>query len=152
MQTSKKGLDLIKAEEGFVSKAYNDVAGFKTIGYGHKIAPTDTFPVYGISEAQAEIVLQNDVAHVEWFLNKFLEEMHAIVNQNQFDALVDFGFNLGVGSLHQMLSHGVLQVPTQIVRWTHASGKVMQDLVNRRKKELELWQSPTSVEDATAKE
>jgi len=148
MQTSQKGLALIKEEEGFSSKAYPDVAGFKTIGWGHKVGPTDNFPVYGITEAQAETVLHEDLSHVEWFINHYLSEINATVNQDQFDALVDFAFNLGVGALHKLLSHGINNVKYQILRWDHASGKELISLKDRRQKELALWNTP-SVEDVT---
>lgn len=144
MQISNNGLQLIKVSEGFRSKVYTDVAGFATIGFGHKILPTDTFPVYGITEAQAEAVLLEDCSHIEFFLNSYSKEYNITLNQNQFDALGDFAFNLGVGSLHKLLSHGVAQVPEQIVLWTHAGGKVLEALLERRKKELALWLTPVN--------
>src|SRR6185503_12842263 len=134
MQTSKKGLDLIKEEEGFESRVYKDIAGFVTIGYGHKVTAVDDFPVSGITLEKGEQILIEDAHHVEFFLNKYLEEMHACINQNQFDALVDFGFNLGVWALNQMLHHGIAQVPIQIVRWTHANGNPVHGLEARRAK------------------
>lgn len=142
MQISSNGLSLIKLEEGFVSKTYTDVAGVATIGFGHKILPTDNFPVYGITEAQAEVVLLEDCSHLEFFLNSYITQFHWIINQNQFDALVDFGFNLGAGSLHKLMSHGIDAIPFQILLWDHAAGKVFEPLLERRKKELALWQTP----------
>ncbi len=57
MQLSAEGLELIKRFEGFRSQQYNDVAGFPTIGYGHRIVPPETFPPEtfprGVSEPQA---------------------------------------------------------------------------------------------------
>jgi lysozyme len=145
LKISQTGLNLIKQEEGFRSKVYNDVAGFATCGYGHKVLPTDNFPETGITEEQACTLLNEDCAHIEFFINAYLKEINGSINQNQFDALADFSYNLGVGSLHQMLSHGLDQVKNQLTRWDHAAGKVFAPLLERREKELELWLSASSV-------
>ena len=60
MQLSTTGLELLKRSEGFRSHMYNDVNGFPTIGYGHRLRPAEAFP-YGISEAQATGMLAADV-------------------------------------------------------------------------------------------
>jgi lysozyme len=82
--------------------------------------------------------LQQDVAAVEGAVNRLAPG----VNQNQFDALVDFGFNLGVGALQTMLSHGLDQVPVQIPRWNHVNGQVSPGLTARRQAEVDLWNTP----------
>ncbi len=63
--------------------------------------------------------------------------------QNQFDALIDFGFNLGCEALETMLGHGWDQVPTQILRWDKAGGQVVPGLAARRQRELILFQTAT---------
>jgi len=61
MQLSAEGLDLIKRFEGFRNQQYTDVAGFPTIGYGHRIVPPEAFP-NGMSEPQAANLLAGDVS------------------------------------------------------------------------------------------
>ena len=60
MQLSAAGLELIKRSEGFRGQVYIDVAGFPTIGYGHRVTPQESFPG-GIGEAQAAAMLAKDV-------------------------------------------------------------------------------------------
>lgn len=139
MQISSKGKTLTKTEEGWRSKRYLDTAGIATIGYGHKILPTDNFPAYGLTEAQGDTLLDEDYSHIEFYLNSYVKEFNLTLNQQQFDALGDFAFNLGIGSLHKLLSHGIDQLPVQIMLWTHSAGKVLESLVNRRKLELDLF-------------
>lgn len=139
MQTSANGFNLIEGFEGLCLQAYQDIVGVETIGYGHRILPTESFP-NGITQAQAYTILESDVSKVEAALNG----LNLALNQNQFDALIDFGFNLGVGSLKTMLSHGLAQVPTQILRWDHAGTQVVPGLLRRRQQELVLWNTPVA--------
>lgn len=140
MKTSSNGYNLIKQEEGYRQYSYRDTAGFLTIGYGHKILPTEK--LVSVTIEQAQVLLESDTKHVEFVLNLYLDHHNIIINQNQFDALIDFGFNLGTGSLLKMLSHGIDKVPSQIVLWTHSEGQVLHGLQLRRQRELALWQSP----------
>jgi hypothetical protein len=64
MNLSKTGLQLLKTSEGFRSHVYSDVAGFATIGYGHKLNPGESYP-NGITEGQASTLLNQDVASAE---------------------------------------------------------------------------------------
>ena len=91
MKTSNKGIDLIKKYEGFRAKAYKCPADKWTIGYGHtlNVKSTDV-----IDKAQAEVFLRQDVEFAEKEVNRH----NLNINQNQFDALVSFVFNLGVGN------------------------------------------------------
>ena len=69
------------------------------------------------------------------------------LNQNQFDALVSFAFNVGrqgfkSSTLLKKLNQGLYdEVPAQLRRWNKTGGNVIQGLVNRREKEIALWQS-----------
>ena len=136
MNISHTGLDLIKSSEDFKAWVYNDLAGYPTIGYGHKLLPGESFPS-GVTEQEAEIILAADLAPVEAVVNRFCPQ----ANQNQFDALCDFGYNLGIGALVQMLSHGWEQVPAQMLRWSHAGGVVVAGLERRREAEVALFNS-----------
>jgi len=137
MITSENGYQLIRDNEGFSAHVYAD-AGHQAIGYGHDLLPGESYP-NGIDEAHAEFLLSADVAKAENALNPLIPED---CTQNQFDALVDFTYNLGAGAVKEMLAHGWSAVPTQIVRWDHAGGQVLPGLLERRQKELALFQTP----------
>ena len=100
MKISKNGINLIKRFEGVRLKAYKADPSEKkwTIGYGH----------YGveagltITQAEAEEYLVKDLAKYEKKVNKYLSKYN--FNQNQFDALVSFAFN--IGSIDQLTANG----------------------------------------------
>jgi len=135
VKLSDNGLNFIKKNEGFSARQYTDVAGHLTIGYGHLILPIENFTGVTLTDQQATDILLGDASHVEIFLDHICPGLY----QNEFDALVDFGFNLGTGPLKMLLSHGLDEIPTQILRWDHAAGKVVQGLLDRRQRELDLW-------------
>ena len=137
MKISQAGLDLLKRSEGFRSQVYEDSAGYPTIGYGHKLLAHESFPD-GVTEAEAETLLAGDLDGVERAIEHLAGET---LTQGQFDALADFGYNLGVGSLRMLLGHGLDQVPVHILRWCNAAGKPLPGLIARRNAELELWNS-----------
>ena len=149
MKTSNKGIDLIKKYEGVRLNAYLDAAGVWTIGYGHtlNVKSTDV-----IDKAQAEEFLRADLAIAERALNKTRLQL----NQNQFDALVSFIFNVGVGrpKSHPKGPSGFLgstllikarrdvndpTIRKEFERWIYAGGKVLNGLVRRRREEAELY-------------
>jgi lysozyme len=143
MQMSGAGLGLIKRSEGFRERTYLDVAGIPTIGYGHRLLPKETFPE-GISEAQATGMLGLDVREAEQAVERLVR---VPLTQGQFDALVDFCFNLGAGRLASSTLLKVLNdsryeaAGEQLLRWDMAAGKVNSGLKGRREAELHLWQS-----------
>lgn len=144
MQTSPNGKALIKSSEGFVSHVYND-NGSPAIAYGHRLLPGESFPG-PITESQAEAILNKDLPHFEAMVNA---RVPASCNQNQFDALVDFVYNIKnqPSSLEQLLAHGWNQVPTQLPRWDKkhlTDGTVVEDkgLKARRLREVELFNTP----------
>jgi lysozyme len=143
MQLSAEGLELIKNSEGFRGKVYRDVAGFLTIGYGHLIKLGETFP-NGITEPQAAAILGCDVQEAEQAVARLVK---VPLTQGQFDALVDFCFNLGAGRLASStllrdLNAGNRDAAAaQLLSWDHAGGVVIAGLKARRQAELELWNS-----------
>jgi lysozyme len=143
MQLSSEGLELIKRFEGFRSRQYTDVAGFPTIGYGHRIVPPESFPG-GLSEPQAANLLARDVSAAELAVG---HQVKVALTQGQFDALVDFCFNLGAGRLAGSTLLRVLNVGRygdaveQLLRWDLAAGEVNLGLKARREAELRLWKS-----------
>jgi lysozyme len=132
MTTSKNGLTFIKELEGTKLVVYLDSAGRPTIGTGHLIKPGESFP-NGITMEENDTILVEDVKEVEKGL------IYLRLNQNQYDSLVSFGFNLGLGSLKQLLSHGLDQIPVQILKWNHAGGRESKGLTARRIAEKNLY-------------
>lgn len=141
MQISASGLDLIKKFEGFSSHVYRDVAGNLTIGYGHKLLQKDNYPK-GITEAEASCILGKDVSAAEYAVARLVK---VPLVQGQFDALVDFVFNLGEtrlaeSTLLKSLNAGKYAFASQqLLLWDHADGRVIADLKARRQAEFNLW-------------
>lgn len=96
MEVSEKCVNLVKRFEGFVSHAYVCPAGKITLGYGHceGVHLGDT-----ITEKEAENLLKKDLNQFASKISYSLERDKIKVNQNQFDALCSFAFNLGYSAL-----------------------------------------------------
>lgn len=146
MTTSPVGIAMIKSMEGYSAFTYND-NGKPAIGYGHDLLAGESFP-QGININQAIALLQKDLStRFEPPLNKYLEDHNIALTQNQFDAWVDFAYNLGPGAAITMIAHGVDQVPAQMLRWNkkHVNGVAVEDpvLTSRRQAEVKLWTSGT---------
>ena len=152
MQLSAAGLELIKRSEGFRGQVYMDAAGLPTIGYGHRVTPAESFPG-GIDEAQASAMLTKDVLEAE---REVARLVRVLLTQGQFDALVDFCFNLGVGrlaasSLLRELNAGQhAAAGKQLLRWDYAGGEVNAGLKARRESEFQLWTGGTQEKAVTA--
>lgn len=141
MELSAAGLGLLKRAEGFRSRVYLDVDGYPTIGYGHRLVHPETFP-HGIGEVQAAGLLAGDVRDAE----RAVERMVKVpLTQGQFDALVDFCFNLGQGRLAEStllkdLNAGEYDAAAeQLLRWDHAGAQENAGLKARREAEFQLW-------------
>ena len=140
-QVSSEGCrQFIKQKESFRSLVYPDANGNPTIGWGHKLTPAEIESgIYkrGITQDTADQIFLQDITPFEHQVNSF----ELPLSQGQFDALVDFTYNLGVNDLSVLLSHGLDQVPLQLPRWIHAGGVVEPGLVSRRATEVEWWNS-----------
>lgn len=152
MRLSAAGLELLKKSEGFRSRTYLDAAGHPTIGYGHRLVHPEYFPG-GISEAQGAAMLLNDV----WAAEQAVERLVKVaLTQGQFDALVDFVFNLGEGQLAAStllkdLNDGMYHAAAgQLLRWDHAGAEEVAGLKARRAAEFKLWGSSDAPEQAAA--
>jgi|SRR5580704_9392140 lysozyme len=143
MQLSTEGLELIKRFEGFRDQLYIDVAGFPTIGYGHRVVPPESF-LNGVSEPHAATILAGDVSAAERAVCSLVK---AALTQGQFDALVDFCFNLGAGRLANSTLLRCLNASRydaaseQLLLWDLARGEVNPGLKARREAELRLWKA-----------
>ena len=143
MKTSQKGLDLIKKFEGFSDKEYICPAGKPTIGYGHVILPNEHFSS-SITKEEAEILLKKDLQPREKSLNILVK---VNINQNQFDALMSFIYNIGVANFKQSTLLKFIndrlfdKVPDQFRRWKYINKVVSKGLLKRREEEIKLWLS-----------
>jgi len=141
MELSAQGLELIKKSEGFRNQQYLDTAGHETIGYGHKIGPHESFPA-AITEERASAILINDVKQAEQAIGRLI---HVPLSQGQFDALVDFCFNVGAGRLAastllaELNAGQYAHAGLQLLRWDYAGGAPNASLKARRTAELQLW-------------
>lgn len=141
MHLSAAGLELLKQSEGFRNRTYADVAGFRTIGFGHRLAAGEAYP-NGIDLAEAEKILALDIATAELSIARLVK---VPLNQGQFDALVDFVFNLGSGRLASStllayLNEGKYDAAAwQLLTWDHAGSREIAALKARREAEFHLW-------------
>jgi lysozyme len=132
---------LTESFEGCKLVAYQDSVGVWTIGYGHTkgVKRGDT-----CTAAQADQWLREDVAWAVACVNRLAKVQ---LNQHQFDALVDFTFNLGCESLAnsellRLVNAGrFAEATAQFGRWNHAGGKVVDGLTRRRAAEAALFAS-----------
>lgn len=136
-------IDLIKQFEGFRPEAYQDSVGVWTIGYGTTIINNE--PVKQgttITQDQALQLVQQEV-------NKLWSKIESIlkvkINDNQMNALIDFAYNLGFGSLKNSTLMRLVneskfdEAANQFPRWVYAGGKVLPGLVKRREAEKRLF-------------
>jgi lysozyme len=143
MRFSTAGLNLLKKSEGFRNRAYRDAAGFPTIGYGHRLLNPESFP-NGIDEAQATEILVTDVRDAEQAVQRLVK---VPLTQGQFDALVDFCFNLGAGrlaasTLLKCLNAGRLDdAVEELLRWDRTGKRQVGALKARREAEAKLWRA-----------
>ena len=93
METSQRGIELIKRYEGVILHSYLCPAGVISIGFGH--TGSDVKKGMIITEEEAENLLKKDLKKIEDKLNFSLEHDNITLNQNQFDACISFIFNLG---------------------------------------------------------
>lgn len=137
MEVSKNGLDLIKKFEGCKLKAYRCPAGVPTIGYGHtkgvKMGMT-------ITKEEAEKYLKEDVKKYSDHVDYYNKTYKYNFNQNEFDALVSFAYN--IGTLRGITNAGKrtkYQIGQKFRAYVNAGGKKLQGLVNRRAAEYALY-------------
>lgn len=141
MNPSPRCLDLVKRFEGFRAKPYLCPAGVPTVGYGHTEGVSLSDPA--ISREMAEALLVKDLAA---FAAGVARRLTAPVSQHQFDALVSFAYNAGLGNLQR--STLLKRVNTgdhagaaiEFAKWTRAKGVELPGLVKRRAAERALFE------------
>ena len=132
---SREGLRLTELFEGDVLTAYQDQRGTWTIGYGHTAG---VHPGQTITQAEAEALLAADIESAVRTVN---EAVAVTLTQAQFDALVDFAFNVGAGNfrrstlLKEVNAGHFPEAAAQFNLWDHCGGVVNAGLLRRRRAE-----------------
>ncbi|ELP5716667.1 lysozyme [Enterobacter asburiae] len=146
MQTSEKGIALIKQFEGCQLTAYQDSVGVGTIGYGWT-QPVDGKPIRAgmtIKQETAERLLKTGLVSYESDVSRLVK---VEMTQGQFDALVSFAYNLGSRSLststllRKLNAGDYAGAADEFLRWNKAGGKVLNGLTRRREAERALFLS-----------
>jgi lysozyme len=142
MELSDQGAESLKGSEGFRSAPYPDGEGVPTIGFGStkyedgtKVRLTDA----PITRERALQLFKNTLKEYVRAVDKYVT---VPLQQHEFDALVEFVYNVGIPAFHtstllRLLNGGAPrdQVAAQFLRWNKDEGKVVQGLTNRRKRE-----------------
>lgn len=139
MKTGIQGIKLIKKFEGCKLTAYKCPAGIWTIGYGHT---RNVHKGEVITQQQADELLKQDLNIYEIGV----EALKLNINQNQFDSLVSFAFNLGLGALQKStllkrikVNPNDTKIKDEFLRWSYAGGKQLKGLLLRRQAECDLY-------------
>ena len=151
MIVSKNGLDLIKEFESFRAKPYLCPSQKATIGFGSTYYPDGK----KVTLQDKEITEEKAFEILEYIANKdFGSNINKVVkvplNQNQFDALVSFSYNIGNGNFNsstllRWLNQGnYKEASMQLLRWNKSKGIVLNGLTKRRKSEKALFDKAIS--------
>lgn len=146
MRLGSRGLELIKSFEGFYSKPYLDPIGIPTIGYGATYYPNKkkvTMKDKPLTEKEASDLLKEMMVTYENDVKRLVKRE---LNQNQFDALVSFTYNLGSANLGKSTLLKKINanpcdktIKDEFLKWNKAGGKVLNGLTRRRNAEAELY-------------
>jgi len=149
MKTSPNGLQLIRKYEGYKSTPYRCPAGLYTVGYGHVIGNGLQLPDEWnrtLSLGEINELLRTDLARFE---RGVLRYCPVYLTQSQFDALVSFSFNLGLGVLQRStLRQKILRkdgegAAKELLRYDKVGGRPLKGLTRRRQAEYNLFTAPT---------
>jgi len=145
MKTSPNGLQLIRKYEGYKSTPYRCPAGLYTVGYGHVIGNGLQLPDEWnrtLSLGEINELLRTDLARFE---RGVLRYCPVYLTQSQFDALVSFSFNLGLGVLQRStLRQKILRkdgegAAKELLRYDKVGGRPLKGLTNRRIAEYRMF-------------
>lgn len=139
MKASQQAYNLIREFEGLRLQSYQCPSGIWTIGYGHT---TNVAPNTVISQLQANLLLQEDIAQCERTLNKY----NLALTQNMYDALISFIYNVGAGNFHRSALLSKVKanpydssISDEFLKWIHSKGKPLAGLQRRRMAEMKLY-------------
>jgi lysozyme len=145
-KTGIAGIELIKTFEGFKSAPYKCPAGIPTIGYGATFYPNGkkvTMTDKALSETESVELLKHMLVSFEKYVDSYCRDD---INQNQFDALVSFAYNLGPANLKSSTLLKKVNanpedetIKLEFMKWVKAGGKTLKGLVARREAESKLY-------------
>ena len=145
-KTGAAGIELIKTFEGFKSAPYKCPAGIPTIGYGATFYPNDkkvTMTDKALTETESVELLKHMLVSFEKYVDSYCRDD---INQNQFDALVSFAYNLGPANLKSSTllkkvnaNPADESIKLEFMKWVKAGGKTLKGLVARREAESKLY-------------
>ena len=147
MNVSKAGIALIKHHEGVRSRPYRCPANLWTVGVGHLIGDGKLLPdSYNRTFTQEEIdgLLKSDLRRFELGISKMLPNVP--LRQCEFDCLVSFAFNLGLGTFQRstlrqaLLRNDKKAAMESLVKYCRAGGKILKGLQTRRLDERALFE------------
>jgi lysozyme len=158
MKVSDKLIEMVKHDEGVVMRPYQCPALLWTVGVGHVIDPTHArvkladrkaLPIPAgwdrtFSMAEVNDILKKDLNRFEAGVMRLCPKT---TKQSQFDALVSFAFNVGLGNLQNStlrMKHNREEFSAaaeEFLKWNKAGGKVLKGLDKRRKGEKALYES-----------
>ena len=142
LRASNLLIQKLKEFEGLRLVAYKPTKAERwwTIGYGHSAG--DVRAGMRITEEKAEELLKRDL----FFVERFINGIPKVKTQGQFDALVSFAYNVGVGNLKRstLLKKIMHDAPTEeiqheFMKWVYSGGTKLDGLVTRRRWEAERW-------------
>ncbi len=147
MRVSERGIRLIKHHEGVRSRPYRCAAGLWTVGVGHLIGDGKSLPESWnrlFTKEEIDGLLKSDLRRFELGVHKMLPNMP--LQQSEFDALVSFSFNLGLGcfqrsTIRQALLRGDKETAMEsLLKYCRAGGKILKGLQIRRLDEKALFE------------
>jgi lysozyme len=139
---------IIKKFEGLSLKAYKDIVGVWTIGYGNTFYENGNSVKEGdqITLERAEALLAKTV---EGFKDRIEPYITSSLNENQWAAILSLAYNIGVGAFKSSTLLKKINIDPndpgireQFLRWNRAGGKVVLGLTRRRTKEADLYEKP----------
>lgn len=149
MKASEAIREYIKSKEGLSLTPYPDADGY-SIGYGHFLGSGSSGASHPpITLAQANAYFNNDLKIAETEINSFIVPR---LNQNQYDALVSFVYNVGGGNFRKSTLLKKInaiapehEIQAEFRKWIYSQGKIFPALVDRRNYEADLYAKPLPV-------
>jgi len=146
VKVSDKLIKLLRHHEGVKNKPYKCPAGLWTVGVGHLIGDGKTLPASWnktFTNEEIDAILKRDLNRFELGVHKMLPNV--LLRQHEFDSIVSFCFNLGLGcfqrsTIRQALLRGDKEAAMEsLVKYCKAGGKILKGLQNRRLDERKLF-------------
>ncbi len=159
MKVDNIALNVLKHHEGVRYKPYRDAVGLWTIGVGHLMYPQQAllktikeriaFQLHkednrAYSKEEINDILRSDLHRFERGVTRLCS---VVLTQGQFNALVSFSFNVGLGAFQRSTLRQKVNrqdwkgCKKEFLKYTKANGKVFKGLVNRRNDEIAMFES-----------